>query len=71
MRRELDWPGPRARRWECAAFWDEVEREIEAADPFDFSEFLLADELPPEPRAGFREELRESLLDLFRRRHLA
>jgi hypothetical protein len=51
-----------------AEFWDAVECEIEALDASDFVDFLAADELPFEPRAGFSRALGESLAGLCRTR---
>jgi hypothetical protein len=55
--------------WRSALFWDEVEYEIEALDPYDLLEFLTADERPISPRPGFRAGLRAELTALVRRRY--
>jgi len=52
----------------AARFWDEVESEIEALDPADFSLFLGADRLDIEPRHGFERSLETHLRALVRRR---
>jgi hypothetical protein len=60
--------GLRARgAWHRAAFWDEVEAEVEAPDPVGFAEFLLADSLPIEPGPLFEAELFRRLTELFAR----
>jgi hypothetical protein len=51
-----------------ARFWDAVECEIEALDEADFAFFLAADRLPIDARAGFGEQLGQSLAGLCRTR---
>jgi hypothetical protein len=55
--------------WHSRAFWDDVEYEVAAPDPYDLLEFLTADERPIESRPGFRDELRTELAVLVRRRY--
>ena len=52
-----------------AAFWEGVEREIEALDVFDLMEFLGAASLPIRPRPAFERDLEARLRADFRRRH--
>ncbi len=55
--------------WRSRAFWDEVEYEVAAPDPYDLLEFLTAGERPISSRPGFRAELRAELGGLVRRRY--
>jgi hypothetical protein len=73
-RAALDARAPGLRRtdgpiWRTRAFWDEVEVEIEAFDPYDLLEFLTADEQPISSRPSFRAELRVELAELVRGRY--
>ena len=65
--------GPRARNasasWRAAAFWDEVEQEVEAFDWLDLAEFIAEPALPTPVRPGFEKELGAELLDLVKRRY--
>lgn len=61
--------GTEAPVWHSRAFWDEVEYEVAAPDPYDLLEFLTADERPIESRPGFRDELRARLAVLVGRRY--
>ena len=51
------------------AFWEGVEREIEALDVFDLIEFMGAGSLPIESRPGFERDLEARLRAGFRRRY--
>ena len=51
-----------------AAFWDGVEREIEALDCADFALFMGADALAIEPRPAFERALSTRLQSVLRAR---
>ena len=54
-------PQTQSHAWTAAAFWADVDREIEHADLAELAWFAHADALPLELRPGFERELWQRL----------